>query len=367
MKSPKPIRGVTKYGDKGLYNKESFANLNIPGECIPNLVQAANHSLSKNTWSAYRTAERMLARCQNETNVSMDLPLNEQRVLIFVSWLISRNLSTSTINTYLAGLRQVHLANGVNLPILRTPVVDQVLEGRKHLDAIRNNLGETAKRLPVTPNVMKLIKAELHAGNFSIEKKLLVWSVSTLAFAGSFRIHEILCRNINFYDPVFTLLQKDIKLKEIKVESQIIEILQVKIKSEKSDRVGVNTIVDVYSSGGCLCPVRAYKKFKRISKLDDNSKPAFREETGAPLTGRGFNTYLKTLLSPHLDYSIGSITAHSFRAGLPSMMGKLGYVDEEIMAVGRWSSRAFENYLKLPRTKRLAMAKHLGSLDICNP
>jgi hypothetical protein len=41
------------------------------------------------------------------------------------------------------------------------------------------------------------------------------------------------------------------------------------------------------------------------------------------------------------------------------MMGALGYDDNDVKAVGRWSSRAFEEYLLLPRTKRMAIAKKI--------
>ena len=255
------------------------------------------------------------------------------------------------------------MVNNLEIPIIRTPLISQVLDGQKHMNSMKNKLGDITTRLPVTPNVLKLIKAELHQGDLSNEMKLLIWSVSTLAFAGSFRIHELLCKYVKTYDPIFTLLQEDVKIKTLKVNTTNIEILQVKVKSQKKDRVGVNILIDVYASGGPLCPVRAYKKYMLVSKFQEKSKPAFRIDNGSPLTGKSFNTYLKLLLAKHLNYKKGSITAHSFRAGLPTMMGTLGYCDEEIQAVGRWSSRAFESYLKLPRTKRLVMAKHLGSLE----
>jgi hypothetical protein len=45
------------------------------------------------------------------------------------------------------------------------------------------------------------------------------------------------------------------------------------------------------------------------------------------------------------------------------MLGAAGFSDEEIMAVGRWSSRAFECYVKLARTKRRAIARTIAGLD----
>ena len=55
----------------------------------------------------------------------------------------------------------------------------------------------------------------------------------------------------------------------------------------------------------------------------------------------------------------GTISSHSFRSGVASMMGSQGFSDEEIKLVGRWSSRAFTAYTKLARTQRATMVKKL--------
>ena len=38
-------------------------------------------------------------------------------------------------------------------------------------------------------------------------------------------------------------------------------------------------------------------------------------------------------------------------------MAAKGYGDEDIQSVGRWSSKAFLEYIKLPRTRRAEVAK----------
>ena len=43
-------------------------------------------------------------------------------------------------------------------------------------------------------------------------------------------------------------------------------------------------------------------------------------------------------------------------------MAEKGMSDEEIQKMGRWSSRAFEHYIKLPRTKQALTALRLGKL-----
>jgi len=44
------------------------------------------------------------------------------------------------------------------------------------------------------------------------------------------------------------------------------------------------------------------------------------------------------------------------------MLANLGLPDEELQAAGRWSSRAFEIYMKLKRTKRTAVATKIQQL-----
>jgi hypothetical protein len=39
------------------------------------------------------------------------------------------------------------------------------------------------------------------------------------------------------------------------------------------------------------------------------------------------------------------------------MMAVMGYADSDIKAMGRWSSRAFKSYIRLPRTKWMEMAR----------
>ena len=361
---PEAVLGVTKYGPNGLFSLSSFDNFQLSDKHKNLLKTAANHSLSQKSWSAYRTAENMLRKCQEETGATMHLPLTDKDVLLFLAWLIERGLQARTISTYLSGLRMMHLRNGYFVTALRSDLVKQILEGKIHLDAINRRLGSKPIRLPVTPAVLKLIKLEIKEAEASKADKRLLWAVTTIGFAGAFRIHELLARQESNFDPLFTLLHQDVLIKPIKLNGREVSTVQVRLKSQKTDRVGIDAIVDIYESGSGLCPVRALKKWWDCAPKLSNSKPAFRLENGKPLTGRKYNSWLRKLLENHIDYSKERITSHSFRAGIATLMGQLGYGDSDIQALGRWSSRAFETYLKLPRTKRLEMAKEIGNFKL---
>jgi len=357
------VLGVTKYGNNGLFSKNSFP-ANLSSNWRDYLACLANHSLAKKTWSAYKTAGKLLVQCQNQTGESLALPLDDNKVLIYVAWLFSRGLQSRTVSTYLSGLRQVHLAKGIIIPSLRPDLVKQLLTGAANLDRIRASLNEKPTRLPMTSTMMKLFKQEIQDSSDCRERKRLVWAIAALLFMGAFRIHELLARTENVFDPNFTLLTRDLQVKTVKINNETIKIIQVKLKSPKTDRIGVDTIVDVYESSGPLCPVKALLKWQAVASHRTNNSPAFRDEQGKPLTGARFNKYLKTYLGKYLDQRVGKITSHSFWAGMASLLGTLGFTDEEIQAVGRWSSRAFMNYIKLPRTHRLTMARKIGKLSL---
>lgn len=107
--------------------------------------------------------------------------------------------------------------------------------------------------------------------------------------------------------------------------------------------------------------MKAYDKWRR-NKTPPKKLPIFCHEDGTPLTCRKFNEYLKLLLGRHSNFAGGAISAHSFRAGITTILGAKGFSEEEIKLVGRWSSRAFTIYMKGQRTRRAVIARKLGSI-----
>ncbi len=171
--------------------------------------------------------------------------------------------------------------------------------------------------------------------------------MATLAFAGAFRIHEILSKAESTFDPNFTLLGEDLTVSSKNRQ----ETLHVRLKCPKESRSAAATVVDVFENKSELCPVRAFRKWFSC-KYREPQLPLFRFHNGTPLTGAKLNRIMKTFLDPYTDSSVGFFATHSFRIGIASMLGQLGFEDQDIMATGRWSSRVFERYMKLTRTKR---------------
>ena len=214
--SPKPKPGKSKYGpSNGLVTHSHFKNLPIPLSMAEALSKAANSGLSTQTWSSYKTAKNHLDRCQKETKVLMSFPLTTEKVLVYISWLLfQRKVKAKSAEVYVSGLRCLHLINGFENPTLRPGIVKMILNGQNNLDKLKEKIEGKSKRIAVTIPILKLIKKNLKKSSMSNMRKNLIWSTSTLAFTGGFRIHELLSKERQSYDPFVTLLGKDLVLKD---------------------------------------------------------------------------------------------------------------------------------------------------------
>jgi hypothetical protein len=283
------------------------------------------------------------------------LPVEEEVIVKFVLWLAeSRGVGSGTISVYLSGIRNMHTVRGLEAPEIRTPQVDLMIKGLANKQATQKRLQGTGGRRPITPELLRLIKARLSESDMRLQDKRLVWAVCSVMYFGAFRGNELLCKVVGEYDPAFELCTQDVQLVHRMGEG---ESLVIKIKAPKEDKCGKSTIVDVFPSVPELCPVRAFKRWKEGEKNWEIDQPMFRWESGQPLTCARLNSILRERLDGFVEGDVNNFSSHSFRIGAASMMGSLGFADEEIKALGRWSSRAFEGYLKLPRAKRMAVTE----------
>ena len=345
-----PSARSSKYGNAKTKLMDLSA-LNLPENVTADLEELSRHRLADKTWSTYSTAERMLSKFHIVRKKAKKLPLSEKTTLEFIHWLATdRKLSAGTINSYLAGIRQLHIAKGLPAPIIRSDVVKLVLKGIQNKDNTEK-LKKNNVRKPITKEIMTLLKKRLRGWNANNTDQRLLWAVASNLFHGAFRIGELLGNRKSEFDPNFDLLTDDIHITAKSV--------QFRLKMPKEDRKGRSTIVDVYATGGPHCPVRALTKWKALNNDWPAGQPAFRWRSGAPLTQNDFRDILNSRLTGFVENPADIFCTHSFRIGMASMLGALGYDDDDVKAVGRWSSRAFEEYLMLPRTKRIAMAKKL--------
>lgn len=209
-------------------------------------------------------------------------------------------------------------------------------------------------------NMMRLLKELIRLADTPVMDMLLMWSVSTLAFHGAFRIHELLSKADDNFDPDFTLLTKTVVLKLSKSADEH-GFLEITLKCPKESKTGKAVVIEVFQTNGVLCPVKAYSRWCSRAQSEPNL-PLFCEESGLAFTGSKFSKWLRDTLAGHVDYECGKFTSHSFRIGLATTLASLGFLVDDIKEAGRWSSNAWELYAQLPRVKRAAIAKKIATL-----
>lgn len=266
----------------------------------------------------------------------------------------SRGLQSATILSYFSGFRMLHLLLGHHSPCLRSDIVRQLLQGSTNLERAKAFLHGKKRRIAVTFDLLYKLKLALFTSHLPIRHRRLIWFTATLAFMGSFRIHEILPRLKQSIDPT-TLLHRDTSLSNLLMDGQPNRVLTVHLKNPKEDKLQHGVKVDIFEISGpsaWMCPIHAYDSLVQDILHPNPSSPIATLPNGAHYTGADFNANLKLLLSPYVDYTLHQVLSHSFRAGLATAMSRAGFSDDEIRQTGRWRSAAFLCYIKTARTSR---------------
>ena len=287
-----------KFSKLGLVTPGALVRRGVEPGIANILAGVANFGLSANTWKSYECIMNNLIKCERETMQIMDLPFDGTKMLTFVCWMITRGLKGSSMSSYISALRMYHIAMGYNEPVLREPIVKLILKGQSNWDMVRKKISGQVGRLPVSKKVLLLIKKMIQKQTLPQAEKLLVWAVSTVLWNGSFRVHELLGRVQQEYDPLTTLLWEDVRERKVVVDGATVTAIAFKIKLPKVDKVGIRDNVEVYWTEGLKFnfPVTAFQRWRRASRVGENPKmPVFRLTQGCCYTGQQLNKSLQGL------------------------------------------------------------------------
>ena len=335
------IFGERKAKNKGLkYCTESFivppntTELLGPGaprsyhEAVSSAISA---SVAAKTKSSYGTALRMLQKCQDDLGRQMSLPLSHQDVLCFVAYMRTRDVTNSTISSYLASIRLAMMSAGHECSNMRTPIVKQVLRGIRNIKADPRALAGKKSRRAMTTHHLRLLGHSLSTSQASPYIKAMVWAVSLGAFWGSLRVGEILCPLSSSFDEKSSCLLSDLQFTDSGMK---IWIRSPKIFSPQGD------VVEIFEvARSSLDPVLAMKYYHKLRQEKHGGRkeaPLFVGEDGRPFTRQKFNTLLHQFLDPYVQDDKDSLSGHSFRSGLATLMEAAGVSQEDIKAWGRW-------------------------------
>ena len=340
-----------KYSSWGHVNRNDMLIRGIPEQYADTYAAAFNGSKARNTWKQRGVILRTIGRCERDSGVILGLPWGARELQVFVGWCLEEQLSGSTINQYVSNVRTLHRDWQLKMDDTDWVFLSQVIKGHDNLRT------PYPGRVTITPELLFEFKKRLSKSKMSVPNRRMIWVVVTALFQGCFRVGELVSPSKTQFCPDSTLRSQDVKITSCRVGGKEVSMLLVSLRRPKEARgKRQNVEVEIFDLGeNCFysCP-RAWKKWRESSQLElVDSLPVFRWENGTLLTAQDLNKLLKEYLMDKVGNNGGYVATHSFRAGMVSVMGRLGYTDEEIKRQGRWASDCFLDYVKLGRAARL--------------
>jgi hypothetical protein len=286
--------------------------------------------IADSTRSTYDAGVRSFTQFCASFNLS-PFPADQQTLSRFIAALSSRGIAFSTIRVYLAGVANAHAETGMDCCIF-SPAIQRQLTGIKRI--LPSQVARD-QRQPITLALMQTIKTclRLVSGLPSVDQ-IMLWSAFTMAFSGALRVSEFVSPSTSTVDSSRTLLPSDIKLHK--------DTVQITIRKSKTDQFGHGYILSLPATGRSVCPVSAYTKYwstRRHNTLD--GVPLFVFSDGRFLTRKAVDGILNLIPSSNHKYS-----SHSFRIGAATTAVTRGQTEEEVMQKGRWTSKAWEGYVR---------------------
>ena len=158
----------------------------------------------------------------------------------------------------------------------------------------------------------------------------MLWKLFTLAFYELFRASKLLS-NLSWSD--FTLS---------------LNHMSITLRQSKTDPFRHGQTIHIFATGS-TCPIRAITIYCNFISNKDYIDPVFHARRFQPLTQKKLNEILHCLLQQgginQADYA-----SHSFRIGAATTSAAAGIPAWLIKTLGRWSSNAYMNYIRYPRT-----------------
>ena len=309
-------------------------------------------SLAKSTWQKYDSAWAALEAYEPYVKKKLVLPLSYNTIRGYVAFLFKiRGLKPSSIKAYLASLSCLHKLKGYPNYELTDDVLRCIMKGAENLHMAAPP-GKPNLRRVMTVSLLRYLGHKLATSDWDKATKQSLWAASLVAFFGAARMGELLAEAENWSDPTSTLTWSCVKYRA-KLDSFLLHIKLAKMRTTEGEFIYLFPFKKI--SG--LCPVNALKKQKALQQSLGKGKPVdpvFTNPSGVFITREIFNKALRTLLGDVVDFKKNTISCHSFRAGLPSLIAQFPELMslEDIKNWGRWSGEAYARYTRLGDTRK---------------
>ena len=292
-----------------------------------------SNGLAPSTQRVYSSAQKQFIEfCLQDGCTNQDgsiLPASEQALMRFCSHLADRLYHTS-IKVYLSGVRSLHIDTGFSDPLVNCLQLQRVLRGIK-----RHQGSRKSPRQPITGDLMRVIHSVLSLSDYS---QAMLWAACCLGFFGFLRAGEFTVNEP--FDPAIHPTPQDLQLDSTSNPT----CLRVHLKASKTDPFRQGCFIYLGRGRTSICPIASVMAY--LHHRGPAPGPLFLQENGQPLTRTQLSNFLQSTLSA--VGITGTYSGHSFRIGAATTAAQLGLPDHLIKTMGRWSSDAYQLYVRTP-------------------
>jgi len=285
-------------------------------------------SLAANTKSAYESALRDFDKFRCHMSLSKDWPVALGHIAQYIANLSLLGRSPSTVAVHMSAISREHKILGMSDPTNHFLI-------QKLMYGLRRSVKRCDTRAPITVEILQQLPKALDAICFSNYEAELFKAAFSLAFFGFLRVGEM----------VFTTManmDRPLKVDDVSVHS---EFMEVTIRLSKTDQNGHGITLrlpQIQQVG--ICPVQAMRRYLRVRSK--RGVYLFQHFDGKWVTRSQFTKVLtKALRFLHLNTA--QFKAHSFRIGAATAAAIQGVSKDNIQGWGRWSSNAYQRYIRI--------------------
>ena len=248
-------------------------------------------------------------------------PVSELSLLNYLAHRQSTGMSVSSLQVGVHALRYHHIMSGLNTSVFTSPKVKLLLQGALRLES---SVSKGKARNGVTLNQPRVFATRLQATRSRYDAALY-WSAITLAYHGLLRVGEY----------TSDCPDKRLSLERIQLDADTVTL---ELPFTKTAQHGQGNKVTVARTHTHTCPVTALNGYLALRGRSPGT--LFLHQFGRPLKAAEVNALLRAALPG------AGISSHSLQIGAATTASKRGVSDQSLKAAGRWSSDAFQRYIR---------------------
>ena len=269
-------------------------------------------------------------------------PADEWTLCLFATFL-AKTVQHASIKVYLSGVRALHIDQGFSDPLAGCLRLRRVLRGIKRCQG-----SPVASRLPITDDLMLVIWNSL---DLSLPDHCMFWAACCLGYFGFLRASEFTVPNLASFSPSLHLSVQDISVDSMVSPS----CMRVHIKGSKTDPFRQGCYIHIGAGHLLLCALSAL--MTSLSLRGNSAGPLFLLQDGRPLSRATLTEWLRQIMAS--ARVPGNFSSHSFRIGAATVAARNGVPDHLIQAMGRWSSNAYQLYIRTPSASLATLSQKL--------